>query len=119
MTNEVIDKTILLIKDELEKKNKESSFELFTDIKVIMAGIRLLKFKIGSISIDISINNFSGLFKILFINKKLIRYNHMRRINISAVPLILPKNRPLKVLSLQKPIRLPSIYRFATSARFS
>ncbi len=64
----LIDKAILLIKDELERVNKESSFELFSDIKVIMAGIRLLKFKIGSISIDISINNFSGLFKILFIN---------------------------------------------------
>ena len=65
---QLIDKAILLIKDEFEKHNKESSFELISDIKVIMAGIRLLKCRIGSISIDISINNFAGLYKILFID---------------------------------------------------
>ena len=65
---QTIEKAILLIKDEFEKHNRDSSFELISDIKVIMAGIRLLKCKIGSLSIDISINNFSGLFKILFID---------------------------------------------------
>ena len=63
---QIIDKALLLIKDELEKKSKESPFEFISDIKIIKAGIRLLKFKMGSISIDISINNFGGLFKILF-----------------------------------------------------
>ena len=43
----LIDKAILLIKEELEKHNKDSPFELISDIKPIMAGIRLLKCKIG------------------------------------------------------------------------
>ena len=65
---ELINKAILLIKDEFERYNKESSFELFSDIKIIMADIRLLKCKIGTISLDISINNFSGLYKIVLID---------------------------------------------------
>ena len=65
---QLIDNAILLIKNEFESHNKKSPFELITDIKIINAGIRLLKCKIGLISIDISINNFSGLYKILFID---------------------------------------------------
>ena len=65
---QIIDKTLSLIKDEFERKNKESAFELISDIKIIKAGIRLLKCKVSNISIDISINNFSGLYKILFID---------------------------------------------------
>jgi len=65
---DVINKAIIIIKEEFERYNKESSFELFNDIRIIMADIRLLKCKIGSISLDISINNFSGLFKIVFID---------------------------------------------------
>ena len=65
---QIQDKAIQLIKEECENCNKESTFELITDIRVIMAKIRLIKCKIGSINIDISINNFSGLFKILFID---------------------------------------------------
>ena len=84
---QVIDKAIILIKDELEKKNRESRFELITDIKVIMAGIRLLKCKIGSINIDISINNFAGLNKILFIdfieNQLKIQFNRKKLFNDS------------------------------------
>ena len=33
-----------------------------------MADIRLLKWKVGNINIDITINNFAGLYKIIFIN---------------------------------------------------
>jgi hypothetical protein len=65
---DVINKALIIIKEEFEKYNKISAFELFSDIRIIMADIRLLKCKIGSISLDISINNFSGLFKIVFIN---------------------------------------------------
>ena len=65
---DLINKAILLIKEEFERYNKESSFELFSDIKIIKADIRLLKCKIGSISLDISVNNFSGLYKIVLIN---------------------------------------------------
>ena len=65
---ELINKTFMTIKNSLEKYNKESSFELFSDIKIILADIRLLKCKMGSISLDISVNNFSGMYKILFID---------------------------------------------------
>ena len=65
---EIINKAILIIKEEFERYNKETSFDLFSDIKIIKADIRLLKCKIGSISLDISINNFSGLYKILLID---------------------------------------------------
>ena len=68
MPLDIINKAIIIIKEEFERYNKESAFELFNDIRIIMADISLLKCKIGSISLDISINNFSGLFKIVFIN---------------------------------------------------
>ena len=65
---DLINKAIIIIKEEFERYNKESSFELFSDLKIINAEIRLLKCKIGSISLDISINNFSGLYKIILID---------------------------------------------------
>ena len=64
----LINKTFIIIKDEFEKYNKKISFDLFTDIKIIIADISLLKCKIGAIPLDISINNFAGLYKLLFIN---------------------------------------------------
>ena len=64
----LINQSIMTIKEEFERYNKESSIELFSDIKIINADIRLLKCKIDSISLDISINNFSGLYKIVFID---------------------------------------------------
>ena len=63
-----INRAFYLIKDTLEKYNKDNSCELFSDIKIIAADVRLLKFKIGSVSVDISVNNFSGMYKILFID---------------------------------------------------
>ena len=68
LRTDLIDKAMNKIKDELERHNKESSFELISDIKYIEADIRLLKCKIGSVNIDISINNFAGLYKVLFIS---------------------------------------------------
>ena len=65
---QIIDKAILIIKEEFEKKNREANFEIIRDIKIIMANIRLLKCRIGNINIDITINNFAGLYKIIFIN---------------------------------------------------
>ena len=65
---QIIDKAILIIKEEFEKKNREANFEIIRDIKIIMANIRLLKCRIGDINIDITINNFAGLYKIIFIN---------------------------------------------------
>ena len=66
--NDLISNMILLIKEEFEITNKKSSFELFSEIKVINADIRLLKCKIKNISIDISVNNFSGIYKVVLID---------------------------------------------------
>ena len=65
---DLINKAFNLIKEALQKYNKDYSSELFSDIKIIVADIPLLKFKIGSVSVDISVNNFSGMYKILFID---------------------------------------------------
>ena len=85
---QIIDKAILLIKKELENQRTDSPFELISDIKVILAGIRLLKCKIGTISFDISINNFSGLFKLLFIdyieNQLKLQFNKRNLFNDSS-----------------------------------
>jgi hypothetical protein len=63
-----IDNILSKIKEEFEKRNTMLDYELFSDIEIIKADIRLLKCKIGNINIDITINNFSGLYKILFID---------------------------------------------------
>ena len=63
-----IDATMSKLKEEMENKNKDLEKDLITDIKIIMADIRLLKCNIDNINIDITINNFAGLYKIIFIN---------------------------------------------------
>ena len=63
-----INKILSIMKNGFEKYNRQLSFDLFTEITIINADISILKCKIGTISFDISINNFSGLYKILFIN---------------------------------------------------
>ena len=65
---EIINNMIILIKEEFERYNKESAFVLFSEIKIIMADIRLLKCKIKNISLDISVNNFSGIYKVVLID---------------------------------------------------
>ena len=65
---ELISNMIILIKDEFERYNKESAFVLFSEIKLIMADVRLLKCKIKNISLDISVNNFSGIYKVVLID---------------------------------------------------
>ena len=65
---EIINDMIILIKEKFERYNKESAFVLFSEIKIIMADIRLLKCKIGNISLDISVNNFSGIYKVVLID---------------------------------------------------
>lgn len=73
MTNlprNVIDGAFSILKEELERKSKEPGSEFITDIEIIKADIRLLKFKVGKedINIDLTINNFAALYKIIFIN---------------------------------------------------
>ena len=65
---EIINDMIISIKDEFERHNKETTFGLFSEIKIILAEVRLLKCKIGNISLDISVNNFSGIYKIVLID---------------------------------------------------
>ena len=65
---DLINSMIILIKEEFEQYNKKSAFELFSEIKIIIADIRLLKCKIGNISLDISVNNFSGIYKVVLID---------------------------------------------------
>ena len=65
---DLINSMIILIKEEFEQYNKKSAFVLFSEIKIIMADIRLLKCKIGNISLDISVNNFSGIYKVVLID---------------------------------------------------
>ena len=68
LRGDLINKALILIKDAFERYNNQVYFELFSEIKIIMADIKLLKCKIGPINLDISINNFSGLYKIVFID---------------------------------------------------
>ena len=68
INNDYQDRVITLIKEGLEKKNKEIGNDIFTDIKIIQSDIiRLLKCKVDNISVDICINNFAGIHKIIFI----------------------------------------------------
>lgn len=73
-----IDATMSKLKEEMENKNKDLEKDLITDIKIIMADIRLLKCNIDNINIDITINNFAGLYKIIFINsiEEQIKHKH-------------------------------------------
>ena len=66
--NNINNTILLLIKDSFENYNKENKQNIFSDINIIYADIILLKCQINSMSMDISINNFYGLFKILFMN---------------------------------------------------
>ena len=67
MEIEFINHILKLIKEEFEKYNKNANCTLFSELKIIMADVPLLKGKIGNISLDISVNNFSGIYKVILI----------------------------------------------------
>ena len=67
MDSELINHILRLIKDEFEKYNNNANCALFSELKLIMADVQLLKGKIGNISLDISVNNFSGIYKVVLI----------------------------------------------------
>ena len=67
MDIELINHILKKIKEEFEKYNKNASCTLFSELKIIMADVQLLKGKIGNISLDISVNNFSGIYKVVLI----------------------------------------------------
>jgi hypothetical protein len=52
----------------LENHNNEMGYHIVTDINLIMADVKLIKCKYDNLSIDISINNFVGLCKLVFMN---------------------------------------------------
>jgi len=66
--NNINNTILLLIKDSFENYNKENKQNIFSDMNIIYGDIILLKCQISSMALDISINNFYGLFKILFMN---------------------------------------------------
>ena len=68
LSQDIINKILLLIKESFENYNTNVNQSLFTDINIIYGDIILIKCQIQSISLDVSINNFFGLFKIFFMN---------------------------------------------------
>ena len=68
LSQEIINSILYSIKDCFENYNLQIRQNLFVDINIINADIQLIKCKMKSISFDISINNYFGLLKILFMN---------------------------------------------------
>ena len=67
-SHETINNIILSIKNSFEQYNFETKSESFKEITIINADIRLLKTKFDEFNLDISINNLSGLIKILLMS---------------------------------------------------
>ena len=89
LTNDLINNIIFIIKDSLENYNNQFKQNIFTDINIINADIKLIKCQIQSIPLDISLNNFYGLFKMIFMNNifKQIekKFNNQNTINKLAI----------------------------------
>ena len=68
ISNVLINNILQLIKSSFEDYNSKMQSNIFTDINIILADINLLKCQIDSIPLDISLNNFYGLLKIIFNN---------------------------------------------------
>jgi len=67
-SNVLINNILQIIKNSFEDYNEKMQFNTFSEIKIILADIKLLKCQIDSYFINISINNFSGLLKIFFMD---------------------------------------------------
>jgi hypothetical protein len=63
-----INRVLNLIQTCFENFNVEMKTPVFTDINLIFADVKLLKCKYGNLPIDISINNYVGLSKLVFMN---------------------------------------------------
>lgn len=57
-----------MIKSSLEKYNTEIGYQQISDVNIILADVKLIKCKFDSLSFDISVNNFVGLCKLIFIH---------------------------------------------------
>ena len=67
-SHEMTNNIILSIKNSFDQYNFETKSESFKEITTINADIRLLKSKFDEFNLDISINNLSGLIKILLMS---------------------------------------------------
>ena len=67
ISNVLINNILQLIKSSFEDYNNKMQSNIFTDINIILADINLLKCQIDSIPLDISLNNFYGLLKIIIL----------------------------------------------------
>lgn len=65
---EIISNTIVILKNAFETFNFEENMNVFTEINIIYAEVRLLKCKYENLSLDISVNNLTGISKILFMS---------------------------------------------------
>ena len=61
--------------------NKINNLNIIKDVSIINAEIKLIKFKIDNLPVDLSINNFHGIFKMLLLKKidtKLEEYDKLK-----------------------------------------
>ena len=68
ISNILINNIFQLIKNSFEDYNNKLHSNIFNDINIILADVKLLKCQIDDIPLDISLNNFHGLLKIIFTN---------------------------------------------------
>ena len=68
ISNVLINNILEIIKNAFEEYNTKINSNKFNDINIILSDIKLLKCQIDSIFLDISLNNFYGLLKIIFMN---------------------------------------------------
>jgi predicted nucleotidyltransferase len=68
ISNTLINNIFQLIKKSFEDYNNKYQSNIFNDINIILADVKLLKCQIDKIPLDISLNNFHGLLKIIFNN---------------------------------------------------
>ena len=68
ISNTLINNIFQLIKKSFEDYNNKYQSNIFNDFNIILADVKLLKCQIDKIPLDISLNNFHGLLKIIFNN---------------------------------------------------
>ena len=85
ISNVLINNILQLIKSSFEDYNSKMQSNIFTDINIILADINLLKCQIDSIPLDISLNNFYGLLKIIFINCLFEKIDKEKDNNINSI----------------------------------
>ena len=92
ISNILINNVLQLIKNTFEDYNNKMQSIIFSDINIILADVKLLKCQMDSVPLDISLNNFYGLLKIIstnFLFEKIDKENKLKSIIIKkAISLI-------------------------------